>query len=52
MAFFLPSGCSFRLPGVLGAEVDCARNDSSRCRFAVWLYMVTKHSHVGAMWMD
>jgi hypothetical protein len=47
MAFFSPLGCSFRLPGVLGAKVDGARDDSWIGRFAVWLYLVAKPSHTG-----
>jgi hypothetical protein len=47
MTFFLPPGCSFWLPGVLGAEVNCARDDSWRGHFTVWLYMAAKPSHVG-----
>jgi hypothetical protein len=44
---FLPPGCSFRLLGNLGAEVDDARVDSWRGRFAKRLYLVAKPSHVG-----
>jgi hypothetical protein len=47
MAFFLPPGCSFWLPDVLGAGVDGARDDSWRGRFTVCLYLMAKHSHVG-----
>jgi hypothetical protein len=47
MAFFLPLGCPFWLPGVLGAEVDGSCNNSWRGRFAVWIYMAAKSSHVG-----
>jgi hypothetical protein len=46
-AFFLPPECSFWLPGVLDAEVNGARDDSWRSRFAVRLYLVAKPSHVG-----
>jgi hypothetical protein len=46
-AFFLPFGCSFRLPSVLGAKVDGAWDDSCRGRFTEWLYLVAKPSHVG-----
>jgi hypothetical protein len=52
MAFFLPPGCSFWLSSILGAEVDDAWDDSWRGRFAVWLYLAAKPSHVGGgMWM-
>jgi hypothetical protein len=47
MTFFLIPGCSFRLPGVLGAKVDGALGGSWRGHFAVWLYLVAKPSHVG-----
>jgi hypothetical protein len=46
-AFFLLFGCSFQLPGVLGAEVDGVRDDSWRVHFVVWLYLAAKPSHVG-----
>jgi hypothetical protein len=42
VAFFLPLGCSFWLPGILGAEVDDVQDDSWRGRFAVWLYLVAR----------
>jgi hypothetical protein len=47
MTFFLPPRCSFWLSGVLVTEVDCARDDSWRGAFAVWLYLVAKPSYVG-----
>jgi hypothetical protein len=47
MAFFLPHRCSFWLPDILGVEVDIARDDSWRGCFTVWLYLVSKPSHVG-----
>jgi hypothetical protein len=47
MAFFLPPGCSFRVPGILGTEVDGAREDSWRGHFTVWFYMVAKPSLEG-----
>jgi hypothetical protein len=47
MAFFLPPGCSFRVPGVLGTEVDGTQEDSWRGHFTVWLYMVAKPSLEG-----
>jgi hypothetical protein len=33
--------------GILGAEVDDARDGSWRRCFMVWLYLATKPSHVG-----
>jgi hypothetical protein len=45
--FFLPPGCSFRLVGILGAEVDDVRDDSSRGIFAKRLYLVAKRSNMG-----
>jgi hypothetical protein len=44
--FFLPPGCSFRLPGILGTEVDDAWDDFWIGRFVMWLYLVAKPSHV------
>jgi hypothetical protein len=44
--FFSPPGCSFHLPGILGAEVD----DSWRGSFAKWLYLVAKPSHLGGQY--
>jgi hypothetical protein len=35
--FFLPLGCCFHLPDVLGVEVNDARDDSCRGSFAKWL---------------
>jgi hypothetical protein len=46
-SFFLPPDCSFWLSGVLGDEVDGARDNSSRGCFTTWLYMAAKPSHVG-----
>jgi hypothetical protein len=40
MPFFLPPGCSFWLLGILGAEVDGARDKSWRGCFTVCLYLV------------
>jgi hypothetical protein len=45
--FFLPPGCSFWLPGILGAEVEDVRDDSWRGSFVKWLYLAAKPSHVG-----
>jgi hypothetical protein len=47
MAFFLPPGCSFSHPGVIGAKVDGARDDSRRGCFTVCLYLEAKPSHMG-----
>jgi hypothetical protein len=47
MTFFLPPGYSFRLPSVLGAEVDGIWDASWRGRFEVWLYLAAKPSHKG-----
>jgi hypothetical protein len=47
MAFFLPPGCSFSHPGVIGTKVDGARDDSRRGCFTVCLYLEAKPSHVG-----
>jgi hypothetical protein len=47
MVFFLAPGCSSRFPGILGAEVDDARDSSWRHCFMVWLYLAAKPSHVG-----
>jgi hypothetical protein len=44
--FFLPPGCSFWLSDALGTEAVGARDDSWRDRFAVWLYLAAKPSHV------
>jgi hypothetical protein len=38
--------CSSWLPGVLGAEVDDAQNDSWGGNFEAWLYMAAKPSHL------
>jgi hypothetical protein len=45
--FFLPPGCSFRLPGVLGVEVDDAWDDFWRGSFTKRLYMKAKTFHMG-----
>jgi hypothetical protein len=45
--FFLPPGYSFRLPGILGAEVVDAQDDSSRGSFTKRLYLAAMPSHVG-----
>jgi hypothetical protein len=45
--FFSASGCSFRSLGVLGAEVDDARDDFWRRSFAVWFYLAVKPSYMG-----
>jgi hypothetical protein len=45
--FFLPPGCSFWLPNILGAEVDNVRDDSWRGSFVKQLYLVAKPFHVG-----
>jgi hypothetical protein len=45
--FFLALGYSSRFPGILGAEVDDARDSSWRHCFTVWIYSATKPSHVG-----
>jgi hypothetical protein len=37
----------FLVPGVLGAEVDDARDGSWRRCFTAWLYMTAKPSHMG-----
>jgi hypothetical protein len=47
MAFFLAHRCPSWFPGVLGAEVDDAQDDSWRGSFIAWLYLVAKPSHVG-----
>jgi hypothetical protein len=44
---FLPPECSFRLSGILGAEVDGARDDSWRGSFTKCLYLVARPCHVG-----
>jgi hypothetical protein len=45
--FFLPLGCSFRLQGILGAEVNDAWDDSWSGSFTKWLYLAVKTSHMG-----
>jgi hypothetical protein len=47
MEFFWTPGCSSWFSGVLGAEVDDARDGSWRCFFAAWPYLAAKPSHVG-----
>jgi hypothetical protein len=47
MAFFLALGCSSLFPGILGVEVDDARDGSWRRCFTVWLYLAAKPSHAG-----
>jgi hypothetical protein len=47
MASSLALRCSSWFPGVLGAEVDDAREDSWRGSFMAWLYLAAKISHVG-----
>jgi hypothetical protein len=51
MAFFMAPGCSTWFLGILGAQVDDARDGSWRRCFTVWLYLVAKPSHEGSMWM-
>jgi hypothetical protein len=51
MMFFKAPECSCWLPGVLGDEVDDARDDSWSGSFAIWLYLMAKPSHVGSTWM-
>jgi hypothetical protein len=46
MAFFLAPKCSW-FPGILGAEVDDARDGSWRRCFTVWIYLDAKPSHMG-----
>jgi hypothetical protein len=50
MAFFWAPGCSWS-PGVLSDEMDNAQDDSWRGCFSAWLYLATKPSHMGVMWM-
>jgi hypothetical protein len=45
--FFLAPRCSSLFPGILGAEVDDAWNDSWRRCFTTCLYLAAKPSHVG-----
>jgi hypothetical protein len=52
MVFFYAAECSSCFPGVVGAEVDDARDGSWRRCFVVLLYLVTKPAHVGLMWMS
>jgi hypothetical protein len=47
MSFSFAPGCSSRFPGVIGAEVDDARDGSWRCFFTAWIYLAAKPSHVG-----
>jgi hypothetical protein len=47
MAFFWAPKCSLRLPGILGAEVDDARDNSWRGSFVKRLYLASRPSHVG-----
>jgi hypothetical protein len=49
--FLLGPRCSSCFPGILGAEVDDAQDDSWRCCFTMWLYMAAKPAHVGSIWM-
>jgi hypothetical protein len=45
--FFLPPGCSFKLPGVLGVEVDDVCDDSGTGSVMKRLFLASKLSHVG-----
>jgi hypothetical protein len=45
--FFLPPKCSSRLPGILGAEVDDAQDDSWRGSFTKQLYLAAMPFHMG-----
>jgi hypothetical protein len=47
LAFFLAPRCTSWFSGVLGVEVDDARDGSWRRCFTAWLYLATKTSHVG-----
>jgi hypothetical protein len=47
MAFFWVPGCSSWFPGVLGAEVDNARDVSWRRCFTAWLFLAAEPTHVG-----
>jgi hypothetical protein len=47
MALFWAPGCSSWLPGILGAEVDDAQDDSWRGSFVMWLYLTATLSHMG-----
>jgi hypothetical protein len=47
IVFSLPPRCSSRLPGILGAEVDDAQDDSRKASFVKQLYLASKPSHVG-----
>jgi hypothetical protein len=47
MAFFWALRCPSLFPGVLGAEVDDARDGSWRRCFMTLLYLATKPAHVG-----
>jgi hypothetical protein len=47
MTFFWDPECSLQLPGVPGAEVNDARDDSWTGSFTKRLYMAAKPSHVG-----
>jgi hypothetical protein len=47
MAFFWALECSSWLSGVLGAEVDDARDNSWRGSFTMRLYLMATPSHMG-----
>jgi hypothetical protein len=47
LAFILAPDCSSWFSGILGAEVDDARDGSWKRCFTAWIYLATKTSHVG-----
>jgi hypothetical protein len=51
MSFFWAPGCSSCFLGVLGTEVDYARDGSWRRCFTALIYLVAKPAHMGLMWM-